>query len=98
MRSRFRRVMIFCMTLRNLARIATLSLLATTLACSINQASNEPQMPVGLEPLSQRSAKAPAVGDLFPDVTVVDDEGRPVNIRSLAGEKPYTVLTLGCLT
>ena len=55
-------------------------------------------LPPGIEPLEERSAAAPAVGDLFPDVTIVDDQGGPVNVRSLAGEKPYTVLTLGCLT
>ena len=57
-----------------------------------------PPMQEGIEPLDQRAADAPAVGDLFPDVTIVSDTGEPVNIRSLAGEKPYTVLTLGCLT
>ena len=41
---------------------------------------------------------APEVGELFPDVTIVDDKGNPVNIRELAGNSPYTVLTLGCLT
>lgn len=55
-------------------------------------------MPPGLEPPPMRFAKAPELGKVFPDVTVVDDQGQPVNIRSLAAEKPYTVLTLGCLT
>ncbi len=55
-------------------------------------------MQEGIEPLEARSEAAPAVGDLFPDVTIVSDTGEPVNIRKLAGEKPYTVLTLGCLT
>ena len=55
-------------------------------------------MQEGLEPLESRDEAAPKVGDLFPDVTIVDDQGEPVNIRALAGEKPYTVLTLGCLT
>jgi len=40
---------------------------------------------------------APEVGDLFPDVNVVDDLGNPVNIRELAAEN-YSVLVLGCLT
>ena len=40
---------------------------------------------------------APQVGDLFPDVSVVDDQGVPVNIRELAAEN-YSVLVLGCLT
>ena len=55
-------------------------------------------MQEGIEPLEQREEAAPKVGELFPDVTVVSDTGEPVNIRKLAGEKPYTVLTLGCLT
>ena len=41
---------------------------------------------------------APEVGEQFPDLTIVDDQGNPVNIRDLASESPYTVLTLGCLT
>ena len=41
---------------------------------------------------------APEVGELIPDVTIVDDQGNSVNIRELAGQSPYTVLTLGCLT
>ena len=61
-------------------------------------AQDESKFPPGLEPLSERIAEAPDVGDVFPDVTIVDDEGKAVNIRSLAAEKPYTVLTLGCLT
>ena len=41
---------------------------------------------------------APEVGEQIPDVTIVDDQGNPVNIRDLAGKSTYTVLTLGCLT
>ena len=41
---------------------------------------------------------APEVGEQIPDVTIVDDQGNPVNIRDLASNSPYTVLTLGCLT
>lgn len=54
--------------------------------------------PVGIEPLGERAAAAPKVGELFPDITIVDHEGKDLNVRSLASEKPYTVLTLGCLT
>lgn len=77
-------------------RVGTLLCLVLSVAC----ASSGPEMRMmdGIEPLEDRAAVAPAVGGLFPDITVVDDQGRPVNIRSLAGEKPYTVLTLGCLT
>ena len=41
---------------------------------------------------------APEVGQQIPDVTIVDDQGNPVNIRELASRSPYTALTLGCLT
>ena len=40
---------------------------------------------------------APAIGEQIPDVTIVDDQGNPVNMRELASGQ-YTVLTLGCLT
>ena len=40
----------------------------------------------------------PNVGEQISDLTIVDDQGNPVNIRELAGRAPYTVLTLGCLT
>lgn len=45
-----------------------------------------------------RFVGAPEVGEQIPDVTIVDDQGNPVNIRELASRSPYTVLTLGCLT
>jgi hypothetical protein len=45
-----------------------------------------------------RFAGAPEVGEQIPDVTIVDDQGNPVNIIELASQSPYTVLTLGCLT
>ncbi len=47
---------------------------------------------------SPRFDVAPEVGEQIPDVTIVDDQGNPVNIRDLASNSPYTVLTLGCLT
>lgn len=40
---------------------------------------------------------APAVGEQIPDVSIMDDQGNPVNMRELASGQ-YTVLTLGCLT
>ena len=39
----------------------------------------------------------PGIGDLVPDVQVVNDRGYPVNIREVATGQ-YTVLVLGCLT
>ena len=41
---------------------------------------------------------APEVGDLFADISVVDDQGEPVSIRELASKENYSVLVLGCLT
>jgi hypothetical protein len=53
---------------------------------------------VGQGAPSPRFAGAPEVGQQIPDVTIVDDQGNLVNIRELAGQSTYTVLTLGCLT
>ena len=40
---------------------------------------------------------APGIGELVPEIEVVDDQGNPVNIREVATGQ-YTVLVLGCLT
>ena len=56
------------------------------------------QMGMGLNPPESRFANAPGLGEPIPDVTIVDDQGNPANIRELARRSPYTVLTLGCLT
>ena len=45
-----------------------------------------------------RFVGAPEIGEQIFDVTIVDDQGNPVNIRELASQSSYTVLTLGCLT
>lgn len=39
----------------------------------------------------------PGIGELLPDIEVVNDRGDPVNIREVATGQ-YTVLVLGCLT
>ena len=39
----------------------------------------------------------PAIGEQIPDVTIVDDQGNPVNMRDITTGQ-YTVLTVGCLT
>ena len=52
----------------------------------------------GAERPNPRFDVAPEIGEQIPDLTIVDDQGNPVNIRELASRSPYTVLTLGCLT
>ncbi len=53
--------------------------------------------PGGARP-SPRFDAALQLGEQVPDLTIVDDQGEPVNLRELASHSPYTVLTLGCLT
>ena len=48
-------------------------------------------------PPDVRFADAPQLGEMIPDLTIVDDDGNPANLRELATGQ-YTVLTLGCLT
>jgi len=53
----------------------------------------------GAERPSPRFDEAgPRLGEQIPDLTIVDDQGNPVNIRELTSRSAYTVLTLGCLT
>ena len=47
---------------------------------------------------SPRFDAAPQLGDQIADLTIVDAQGEPVNIRDLASRSAYTVLMLGCLT
>ena len=44
-----------------------------------------------------RFLEAPELGDLVPDLVLVDDQGNPANLREIT-EGHYTVMTLGCLT
>jgi hypothetical protein len=44
-----------------------------------------------------RFEDAPKIGEMVPDLTIVDDQGNPANLRELTTGQ-YTVLTLGCLT
>ena len=39
----------------------------------------------------------PKVGDMVPDLTILDDTGNPVSIRDLSKDN-YSVFVLGCLT
>ncbi len=50
-----------------------------------------------LLPPDARFENGPKVGEMVPDVTIVDDQGNPASIRELTRGR-YTVLTLGCLT
>ncbi len=50
-----------------------------------------------LLPPDVRFENGPKVGEMVPDVTIVDDQGRPASVRELA-QGQYTVMTLGCLT
>ncbi len=47
---------------------------------------------------SPRFDSAVQLGEQIADLTIVGDQGEPVNLRELASSSPYTVLTLGCLT
>ena len=51
----------------------------------------------GPPPLPSFEQGAPKIGEVFPDIAIVDDQGNPVNVRELAGEN-YAVLVMGCLT
>ena len=48
-------------------------------------------------PPQVRFEQAPQIGEMIPDLTIVDDKGNPANLRSLTSGH-YTVMTLGCLT
>jgi cytochrome oxidase Cu insertion factor (SCO1/SenC/PrrC family) len=51
----------------------------------------------GTPPQSRFAENGPKVGDLIPDLTIVDDQGNPVNLRDIT-RGHYTTITLGCLT
>ena len=48
-------------------------------------------------PPDVRFELAPKIGDMIPDLTLVDDQGNPANLRDVT-RGHYTVMTLGCLT
>ena len=52
---------------------------------------------VGTPPDARFLAVAPQIGEMVPDLEIVDDTGDPVKLRELT-QGHYTVLTLGCLT
>ena len=51
----------------------------------------------GTPPQVRFESAAVQVGELIPDLTVVDDQGNPANIRDIT-RGHYTTITLGCLT
>ena len=54
--------------------------------------------PPGYGPMPpERFENAPKIGGPVPDLTLVDANGGPVNLRKITREH-YTVLVLGCLT
>ncbi len=74
------------------ALVATALSLAMSTATLAQSQSSGPMRP-DLDPF------IPEAGEQIPaDLSVVDDEGNPVNIREVVSRSPYTVLTLGCLT
>ena len=74
--------------------LATLAITGLLLSAAAQAQQGIP----GAERPMPRFDVAPEIGEQFPDITIVDDQGDPVNIRELASQSPYTVLTLGCLT
>ena len=87
--------------------ILTLLLLSCFVTSAVAQqrggaeASQRPQAKPGtVSPRDQVNrgfeSKAPGIGEPLPEVTVVDADGRELQLRSLRGK--YTVLVFGCLT
>ena len=73
-----------------LARTASLLLIvAALLQMSVVAAQGTPPQ--------VRFESAPQVGDMVPDLTIVDDQGNPANLRDIT-RGHYTTITLGCLT
>ena len=50
-----------------------------------------------LLPPDVRFENGPKIGDRVPDLTIVDDQGNPANLRDIT-RGHYTTITLGCLT
>ncbi len=57
-----------------------------------------PEVAAAIQAVIDRfDAAAPQIGEPLQDLTLVDDQGNPANIRELARDQ-YTVFVLGCLT
>jgi hypothetical protein len=81
-----------------LQRVFLSLVIAGLLQSSVALAQQGMGVPGAERPNPRFDASAPEIGDQIPDLTIVDDQGNPVNIRELASQSQYTVLTLGCLT
>jgi cytochrome oxidase Cu insertion factor (SCO1/SenC/PrrC family) len=46
--------------------------------------------------ISRFEREAPEIGELLPNLEVIDSQGKPFPLRNLKGS--YTVLVFGCLT
>ena len=51
----------------------------------------------GTPPQVRFETAAAQVGELIPDLTIVDDQGNPAKLRDIT-RGHYTTITLGCLT
>ncbi len=57
-----------------------------------------PDVAAAIQAVNDRfDAAAPEIGEPLHDLTIVGDEGNPVNIREIATGQ-YSVFVLGCLT
>ncbi len=57
-----------------------------------------PEVAAAIQAVIDRfDAAAPEIGEPLQDLTLVDDQGNPANIREIARDQ-YTVFVLGCLT
>ncbi len=57
-----------------------------------------PEVAAAIQAVIDRfDAAAPQIGEPLQDLTLVDDQGNPANIRELARDQ-YAVFVLGCLT
>ncbi len=74
-------------------RIRMLLLLVVLAAAPVNSILAQG----ALLPPDVRFENGPKVGDRVPDLTIVDDQGNPANLRDIT-RGHYTVMTLGCLT
>ncbi len=93
----------------SIVKVRIVSLLAVALGGSLlagvafaqgapGMGGRSPEVAAAIQAVIDRfDAAAPEIGEPLQDLTLVDDQGNPANIREIASEH-YTVLVLGCLT